>query len=105
MPKRYGNKDAIIIVDDEVQQFSDIIRNAYLLSRVGDSEIAQVRGEFEELKNELLPRMAFMERTLTNLIKPPSELFEIHKKNNDIPLEQKPDKSEPIPATNNNLKV
>ena len=100
LPASFISKEVIIIADDDLQQFSDAIHTAYLLNKVGNSEITVLNQKFEDLKNNINPRIAFFERTLTALIKPQLvqklEPQNLNKSNNEIPKEL------PIANTPNN---
>jgi len=66
LPKSKLGHEAIVIYDDEVQQFKDTIRSAYLMNSAHDDQIARID---RELRDSINPRLALVERFLTSLRK------------------------------------
>lgn len=66
LPKSKIGHEAIVIYDDEVQQFKDTIRSAYLMNSAHDDQIARID---KELRDSINPRLAFIERFLISLRK------------------------------------
>ena len=63
MPRSKVGKEAVIIFEDDLDQFKSIVRNAYLYDSIKDQKISELKKEVEDLK----ARVAFVERFLTSL--------------------------------------
>ena len=100
LPASFISKEVIIIADDDLQQFSDAIHTAYLLNKVGNSEITILNQKFEDLKNEINPRINLMERTITVLLKP--QLVQKPLQQSSDTSNNEPQKELPIANTPNN---
>jgi len=64
MPKLSVGRDAVIIYDDDFKYVTELIRNAYLMSKFGDHQINEVEKDLKDLKKSVESRMAFVERSL-----------------------------------------
>ena len=63
LPKARLGQDVVVIFEDELENFKDIITHSHLLNKVQDEKINEIRRGLDDLK----ARVAFMERFLTSL--------------------------------------
>jgi predicted HicB family RNase H-like nuclease len=75
LPKEIAGHDVIIIYDSDFEDFRDLVRSSYVFSKLADSQIQETRKEFKMMKDEIIPRIAYIERTLASL-------FDSNKKSN-----------------------
>lgn len=58
LPKAHLGEDAIIVYEDDLESFKNLIRTAYLAGSVYDKKISSLKFEVDDLK----ARVAFIER-------------------------------------------
>lgn len=68
LPRSKVGLNAIVIYDDEVQDFRDMIKNAYMLNRVNEDRIRELKEEIEEMKTDVRTRLSWLESSLTWLL-------------------------------------
>lgn len=83
MPKTSLGKDAMVILEDDFTYFTELIRNAYALSKMGDHEIRRIDSDMKMLREDITPRLAFIERTLASMV---GKSYS-HTQNSDTPKE------------------
>ena len=66
MPKHLIGHDVIVIYDHDFEYFKDMIQNTFFLNKVHDTRVTNVENELAEFKNDVLSRMAFVERFLAS---------------------------------------
>ena len=64
LPKAKLGEDVLIIYDDDLQNFKDTVRNAYLIDSIKDQRLIKIE---DEIKNNIQTRLAVIERLLTSL--------------------------------------
>jgi len=64
MPKNMLGAEAYVICDDDFEYFRDLIRNAYLLSKMGDTKIVELEKRLNKFEADIQARVALIERIL-----------------------------------------
>jgi len=68
LPKHTIGHAAVVLIDDDIDHFKELLSNAYILNTMQKANLERFEGKFEEHKNNVLPRLAFIERTLASMI-------------------------------------
>jgi len=68
MPRETVGQEVVVIYEDDFHHFTETLRNAYYLSSASENKTTILEREFKKFKEELSPRIAFMERSLASLM-------------------------------------
>lgn len=68
MPTRTIDADAIVFYDDDFERFSELIRNAYALSKLSDNKLSELERELKRFKDDITARVGFIERFLPSTL-------------------------------------
>jgi len=68
LPQRFKGREVLILMEEDEKLFSQVIRDAYLLSSSLDYERRKIKEELDAFRDEANARLAYIERGLALLL-------------------------------------
>jgi len=91
VPKHMIGKPIVMFIDSDLQRLKDLMSTNYIWSKLGATEFQKVDFELERLKDNVFPRLAFLERTVASMVGKGTE-----SRKRELEPERSPPASEPL---------